>query len=129
MLFRSGDERSGRRERKKPEEGKKANKRNAEAKDTVQDAAADGQAQERGASSPEEARTIIIREEDYQLHIDPKYFEDEPLSQPDYVTDYMKKMEQQDTRPMARKEHTDDLKKAMKKLEELQEEIERLKKK
>lgn len=124
-----GDERSGRRERKKPEEGKKANKRNAEAKDTVQDAAADGQAQERGASSPEEARTIIIREEDYQLHIDPKYFEDEPLSQPDYVTDYMKKMERQDTRPMARKEHTDDLKKAMKKLEELQEEIERLKKK
>ena len=123
------DQRSARCERKKPEEGKKAGKRNAEAMDTVQDAAADGQAQERDASSPEEARTIIIREEDYQLHIDPKYFEDEPLSQPDYVTDYMKKMEQQDTRPVAKKEHTDDLKKAMKKLEELQEEIERLKKK
>ena len=130
MIENTGaDQRSARCERKKPEEGKKAGKRNAEAMDTVQDAAADGQAQERDASSPEEARTIIIREEDYQLHIDPKYFEDEPLSQPDYVTDYMKKMEQQDTRPVAKKEHTDDLKKAMKKLEELQEEIERLKKK
>lgn len=89
-----------------------------------------GQTQEEPkAAQPEEARTIIIREEDYQLHIDPKYFEDEPLAQPDYVTDYLKKKELEDTKTVARKEHADDLVKAMKKLEELQEEIERLKNK
>lgn len=85
-----------------------------------------GEAKENGA---EEARTIVIREEDYQLHIDPKYFEDEPLAQPDYVTDYLKKKEQENTKTIAKKERTDDLTKAMKKLEELQEEIERLKNK
>lgn len=83
-----------------------------------------------GAS--EAVKTIVIREEDYQLHIDPKYFEDEPLSQPEYVTDYLKKIESentQPTKPLAKKENADDLTRAMKKLEELQEEIERLKRK
>lgn len=86
----------------------------------------------KSGEAPEAVKTIVIREEDYQLHIDPKYFEDEPLSQPEYVTDYLKKIENentQPTKPPVKKENADDLTRAMKKLEELQEEIERLKRK
>lgn len=84
----------------------------------------------KSGGTTEAVKTIVIREEDYQLHIDPKYFEDEPLSQPEYVTDYLKKIESENTqpsKPLAKKENADDLTRAMKKLEELQEEIERLK--
>lgn len=66
-------------------------------------------------STADNARTVVIREEDYQLHIDPKYFEDdEPIEQPESIYD-------------SQKEEPGDLQKAMAKLEELQEEIERLK--
>ena len=65
---------------------------------------------------PKASQSIKISEEDYQLHIDPIYFEEEkPLPQPDHVSP-----EDQSTK-------TQDLQKAMKKLGELQEEIERLK--
>lgn len=86
----------------------------------------------KSGEASETVKTIVIREEDYQLHIDPKYFEDEPLTQPEYVTDYLKKLENEDTqpvKPVTKKENADDLTRAMKKLEELQEEIERLKRK
>lgn len=66
--------------------------------------------------APKASEPIKISEEDYQLHIDPIYFEEEkPLPQPDHVSP-----EDQNTK-------TQDLQKAMKKLGELQEEIERLK--
>ena len=66
--------------------------------------------------APKASESIKISEEDYQLHIDPIYFEEEkPLPQPDHVSP-----EDQNTK-------TQDLQKAMKKLGELQEEIERLK--
>lgn len=66
--------------------------------------------------APKASDPIKISEEDYQLHIDPIYFEEEkPLPQPDHVSP-----EDQNTK-------TQDLQKAMKKLGELQEEIERLK--
>lgn len=126
-------------EKKKNKSPRKTEKsRTVKREDKKTEAAGDGAAgqsaetkedQEGKAARAEEARTIIIREEDYQLHIDPKYFEDEPLAQPDYVTDYLKKKELEDTKTVAKKERSDDLTKAMKKLEELQEEIERLKNK
>ena len=68
------------------------------------------------SKAPKASDPIKISEEDYQLHIDPIYFEEEkPLPQPDHVSP-----EDQNTK-------TQDLQKAMKKLGELQEEIERLK--
>lgn len=80
------------------------------------------------ALKPEQ--TVIIREEDYQLHIDPKYFEDEPIAQPDYVTGYLKKkQEEAEAEAESKEEHSGELQKAMDKLQELQEEIEKLKKK
>ncbi len=72
-------------------------------------------------------KTIVIREEDYQLHIDPKYFEDEPIAQPDCVTGYLQK-KQQEEEEQKNRENSGDLQKAMDKLQELQEEIEKLKK-
>lgn len=72
-------------------------------------------------------KTIVIREEDYQLHIDPKYFEDEPIAQPDCVTGYLQK-KQQEEEEQKNRESSGDLQKAMDKLQELQEEIEKLKK-
>ncbi len=72
-------------------------------------------------------KTIVIREEDYQLHIDPKYFEDEPIVQPDCVTGYLQK-KQQEEEEQKNRENSGDLQKAMDKLQELQEEIEKLKK-
>lgn len=76
-------------------------------------------------------RTIVIREEDYQLHIDPKYFEDEPIAQPECVTGYLQKKQEEEAkaRQNESKGNTNDLQKAMDKLQELQEEIEKLKKK
>ena len=73
-------------------------------------------------------QTIIIREEDYQLHIDPKYFEEEPITQPAFVTGYLKEKQEQEKEEEKQKVHTGDLQKAMDKLQELQEEIEKLKK-
>lgn len=72
-------------------------------------------------------KTIVIREEDYQLHIDPKYFEDEPIAQPDCVTGYLQKKQEEEEQKKNR-ENSGDLQKAMDKLQELQEEIEKLKK-
>lgn len=75
-------------------------------------------------------QTFILREEDYQLHIDPKYFEDEPVAQPECVTGYLKKKQEEEeaAQAQAEKEKEGDLQKAMDKLQELQEELERLKK-
>jgi len=73
-------------------------------------------------------KTIVIREEDYQLHIDPKYFEDEPIAQPDCVTGYLQKKQQEEEEQKKNRESSGDLQKAMDKLQELQEEIEKLKK-
>ena len=73
-------------------------------------------------------QTIIIREEDYQLHIDPKYFEEEPITQPAFVTGYLKEKQEQEKEEENQKVHSGDLQKAMDKLQELQEEIEKLKK-
>ena len=57
---------------------------------------------------------VVIREEDYQLHIDPSIFEEEnKIPQPERVSEEVSK---------------EDLDRAMKKLNELQEEIDRLKK-
>lgn len=72
-------------------------------------------------------KTIVIREEDYQLHIDPKYFEDEPIAQPDCVTGYLQKKQQEEEEQKKNRENSGDLQKAMDKLQELQEEIEKLK--
>ena len=76
-------------------------------------------------------KPIVIREEDYQLHIDPKYFEDEPIAQPDCVTGYLQKKQQEEEEQKAKEnqENSGDLQQAMDKLKELQEEIEKLKKK
>ena len=76
-------------------------------------------------------KPIVIREEDYQLHIDPKYFEDEPIAQPDCVTGYLQKKQQEEEEQKAKEnlENSGDLQRAMDKLQELQEEIEKLKKK
>lgn len=75
-------------------------------------------------------KPIVIREEDYQLHIDPKYFEDEPIAQPDCVTGYLqKKQQEEEQKANENQENSGDLQQAMDKLKELQEEIEKLKKK
>ena len=76
-------------------------------------------------------KPIVIIEEDYQLHIDPKYFEDEPIAQPDCVTGYLQKKQQEEEEQKAKEnqENSGDLQQAMDKLKELQEEIEKLKKK
>ncbi|MGN1180869.1 MAG: SH3 domain-containing protein [Suilimivivens sp.] len=78
-------------------------------------------------------QTIVIREEDYQLHIDPKYFEDEPIAQPECVTGYLQKKQQEEEAARQKekegRDNSGDLQKAMDKLQELQEEIEKLKNK
>lgn len=62
-------------------------------------------------------KKLYITEEDYRVHIDPIYFEDEkPVPQPERVNDNEDGSK------------TENLKKAIEKLNELQEEIERLKK-
>lgn len=76
-------------------------------------------------------RPVVLREEDYQLHIDPKYFEDEPIPQPDCVTGYLleKQREEEERKAKENQENSGELQQAMDKLRELQEEIEKLKKK
>lgn len=89
----------------------------------------DEKAAEKEKAARIDPKTIVIREEDYQLHIDPKYFEDEPIAQPDCVTGYLQKKKQEEELQKESKENAGDLQRAMDKLQELQEEIEKLKKK
>lgn len=91
----------------------------------------DAEADENEKAAKIDPKTIVIREEDYQLHIDPKYFEDEPIAQPDCVTGYLQKKKQEEElqKEKESKEKAGDLQRAMDKLQELQEEIEKLKKK
>lgn len=63
-------------------------------------------------------QTIVLKEEDYLVHIDPVYFEEEnKIEQPESIQE-----DKEEVKP-------EDLKKAMEKLEKLQEEVERLKQK
>lgn len=94
--------------------------------DTEEETASESSAQKQSKSEP-----YVLREEDYQLHIDPKYFEDEPVPQPECVTGYLKKKQEEEELEKKKEEEkasSGDLQKAMDKLQELQEELERLKK-
>ncbi len=94
--------------------------------DTEEETAPESSVQKQSKSEP-----YVLREEDYQLHIDPKYFEDEPVSQPECVTGYLKKKQEEEELEKKKEEEkasSGDLQKAMDKLQELQEELERLKK-
>lgn len=94
--------------------------------DTEEETAPESSVQKQSKSEP-----YVLREEDYQLHIDPKYFEDEPVSQLECVTGYLKKKQEEEELEKKKEEEkasSGDLQKAMDKLQELQEEIERLKK-
>ncbi len=94
--------------------------------DTEEETAQESSAQKQSKSEP-----YVLREEDYQLHIDPKYFEDEPVPQPECVTGYLKKKQEEEELEKKKEEEkasSGDLQKAMDKLQELQEELERLKK-
>ena len=94
--------------------------------DTEEETAPESYAQKQSKSEP-----YVLREEDYQLHIDPKYFEDEPVPQPECVTGYLKKKQEEEELEKKKEEEkasSGDLQKAMDKLQELQEELERLKK-
>lgn len=93
---------------------------------TEEETAPESSVQKQSKSEP-----YVLREEDYQLHIDPKYFEDEPVSQPECVTGYLKKKQEEEELEKKKEEEkasSGDLQKAMDKLQELQEELERLKK-
>lgn len=94
--------------------------------DTEEETAPETSTQKQSKSEP-----YVLREEDYQLHIDPKYFEDEPVPQPECVTGYLKKKQEEEELEKKKEEEkasSGDLQKAMDKLQELQEELERLKK-
>lgn len=66
----------------------------------------------------------IIREEDYRIHIDPSFFEEkEYIEQPEMVTGYLEKLALEEKEKKQR-----ELDLAMQKLNELQKEIERMKK-
>lgn len=94
--------------------------------DTEEETAPESSMQKQSKSEP-----YVLREEDYQLHIDPKYFEDEPVPQPECVTGYLKKKQEEEELEKKKEEEkasSGDLQKAMDKLQELQEELERLKK-
>ena len=94
--------------------------------DTEEETAQESSTQKQSKSEP-----YVLREEDYQLHIDPKYFEDEPVPQPECVTGYLKKKQEEEELEKKKEEEkasSGDLQKAMDKLQELQEELERLKK-
>lgn len=94
--------------------------------DTEEETAPESSVQKQSKSEP-----YVLREEDYQLHIDPKYFEDEPVPQPECVTGYLKKKQEEEELEKKKEEEkasSGDLQKAMDKLQELQEELERLKK-
>lgn len=99
---------------------------NAGEEDTEEETAQESSTQKQSKSEP-----YVLREEDYQLHIDPKYFEDEPVPQPECVTGYLKKKQEEEELEKKKEEEkasSGDLQKAMDKLQELQEELERLKK-
>lgn len=88
-------------------------------------------APESSTQKQSKSEAYVLREEDYQLHIDPKYFEDEPVPQPECVTGYLKKKQEEEELEKKKEEEkasSGDLQKAMDKLQELQEELERLKK-
>lgn len=94
--------------------------------DTEEETAPESSTLKQSKSEP-----YVLREEDYQLHIDPKYFEDEPVPQPECVTGYLKKKQEEEELEKKKEEEkasSGDLQKAMDKLQELQEELERLKK-
>lgn len=94
--------------------------------DTEEETVPESSMQKQSKSEP-----YVLREEDYQLHIDPKYFEDEPVPQPECVTGYLKKKQEEEELEKKKEEEKaspGDLQKAMDKLQELQEELERLKK-
>lgn len=94
--------------------------------DTEEETVSESSTQKQSKSEP-----YVLREEDYQLHIDPKYFEDEPVPQPECVTGYLKKKQEEEELEKKKEEEkasSGDLQKAMDKLQELQEEIEKLKK-
>ena len=76
------------------------------------------------------SKTVVIREEDYQLHIDPKYFENTTqIEQPAMVTGYLERKKLEEELEAASAEgRQKELEQAMQKLNELQAEIERLKK-
>lgn len=64
----------------------------------------------------QQKQTIVLKEEDFLVHIDPVYFEEEnKIEQPESIQE-----DKEEVKP-------EDIKKAMEKLEKLQEEIERLK--
>lgn len=79
------------------------------------------------------SREYVIREEDYRIEVDPSFFEDkEYIEQPDMVTGYLERLalEEEKERKKGRElseEKQRELDKAMKKLNELQKEIERMK--
>ncbi len=75
-----------------------------------------------------EKKSYYLREEDYRVEIDPSFFEDkEPIEQPDMVTGYLERKRLEEEMGEASKQK--ELDQAMEKLNELQREIERLKRK
>lgn len=64
----------------------------------------------------QQKQTVVLKEEDFLVHIDPVYFEEEnKIEQPESIQE-----DKEEVKP-------EDIKKAMEKLEKLQEEIEKLK--
>ncbi len=83
----------------------------------------------------ESSKQYIIREEDYQVHIDPSFFEDvDPIEQPAMVTGYLDRLQAEKdalskeiAEPSEKLDKEEKINQAMEKLMELQKEIERLK--
>lgn len=81
------------------------------------------------------SKTYVIREEDYQVHIDPSFFEDvDPIEQPAMVTGYLDRLKAEKEAISTENSSSDEkldkeakINEAMAKLTELQKEIERLK--
>ncbi len=84
---------------------------------------------------PKPSKSYIIREEDYQVHIDPSFFEDvDPIEQPAMVTGYLDRLQAEKdalskeiAEPSEKLDKEAKINQAMAKLTELQKEIERLK--
>ncbi len=84
---------------------------------------------------PKPSKSYIIREEDYQVHIDPSFFEDvDPIEQPAMVTGYLDRLQAEKdalskeiAEPSEKLDKEEKINQAMAKLTELQKEIERLK--
>ena len=83
----------------------------------------------------ESSKQYIIREEHYQVHIDPSFFEDvDPIEQPAMVTGYLDRLQAEKdalskeiAEPEEKLDKEEKINQAMEKLMELQKEIERLK--